>query len=545
MMFWLAILLGAALAACSQQPGVAGDHPDISTEAFLGLRAEHSEIRVGEQTTVTVNMQNVPMYAYHLFSSEPELEFFALQADSLDGGRARMSWRGDEHTHVLRLHWPDAERGPHPTQDPTETCERPGGVVDLEMMCVDACCADDQGDVSGLMTIGSCTGPSVNYASIDECIFGVDRGAGSSVCCLEYEEDLVCCNPLDQLMTRDECILQPGGLGRPIAECTDYVSRLKDVEWAVRRFALLDADECVSSSGQYKAVGLLPEYCICCEEPNNARKLSISELCDGSDTALPAEACFAGACTPDKPPPYTVDTCRVACCELSDGSVVIEDHYRCTEEGSTDLGFQSDRCPLTSVCCHQGSDFEWVSGLQVGRCSSTATITGLEPGTVTFGIRQVTRTTSPVQFREFPSAGTTVSIKILEGDTPPVCEPPAFDISGRYNERYNCFDGQVCTEADVTFVIQIYQTETDDPDTFRFSNLEGSWSGDGRLCGVMHAISPRPRLFHSRHLRVVRVSAQEPRRRMEHPQLRHRSARVRKNRETREARIRQGAADGR
>jgi hypothetical protein len=78
-----------------------------------------------------------------------------------------------------------------------------------------------------------------------------------------------------------------------------------------------------------------------------------------------------------------------------------------------------------------------------------------------------------------------VTVTVLPGEEPPDCDPPAFDISGRYDERYNCSAEGVCVSDDVPYVITIYQLPDADPSEFEFSDMAGDWRGSGTLCGTV------------------------------------------------------------
>lgn len=492
---WLGILSCAALAACTTQPPPAGDHPDVSTEAFLGLQAERSEINVGEHTTVTVHMQNLPMFAYHMFSSPDE--YFALVATSSDGGEVGMLSNSYEDRDEVQLVWRDPVRGPHPTQDPTNTCEGPGGNVEQESECAYVCCVDEQGSPTELTLAGSCPEMNLSLPHVDECIFGLSREHFESVCCLEYDKALVCCDPHDELMSRDQCLVL-GGFATPMTACTDYLFQLGQDEfsWAHRRVVLAKQDACVSTN-DYLTVQLPAEDCLCCEKLDGDRDLSLAELCRAQEKEWPAEACFANSCSADEDRPYQMHSCKVACCELPGGSVVIEDRLVCTLEGGADLGFQSERCPLISVCCHQERDFEWVSGLQVGRGSSSVRVTGASAGTVTFKLRQVTSVTPPVLFRDFPSSGSEVTVKVTGngGD----CVPSFSDVGGDsanpviWEEIYTCTDnaGNCFGEEDVEVALALTQTGKD----IDWEIVEGFGKGSefsGEMCDSSFEWTSKP-----------------------------------------------------
>ncbi|MCA9584259.1 MAG: hypothetical protein KC657_02770 [Myxococcales bacterium] len=60
---------------------------------------------------------------------------------------------------------------------------------------------------------------------------------------------------------------------------------------------------------------------------------------------------------------------------------------------------------------------------------------------------------------------------------------PAFDITGTWDERYNCVAAGSCVDQDATSAIIFAKDPDRPPATYTFRSKSGEWTGSGKLCG--------------------------------------------------------------
>ncbi len=437
----LVALLQALPTACSTDPE--------ATEA----KASRVELRCAEDD-VRIVLSNVPWFARSYF---PGHEHFVVEQLSADGGRVKFIRPGPElgDAKLGAVAWVFPVFGVHGGVDGRADCVARGGEPLPAEDCWRVCCQHGDGRQELLPWV-TCERLGGTQRSLADC----DRVA--NVCC------------------------KMGGT---------------HVDGQIR---LIPAGDCAMDGG----VPVDPGWCMCCRPGRSDLAEVIAGRCGLNlvddiadpmamfvtnccwDEPLSGSGAIYGACGEELPQPpcsdvavgYEDHRCGEACCATDEGHAIVR-----AEQCPADRVVPDESCQLSPLCCalEEGEPLSMV-GNTLGTVEGYIAFEPVSAGTVFFKVRQ--RAGSPIYFHEEQLGSSSCSVEVAapaEGEGEGECDPPAFDISGAYNERYSCSEAGSCVDSDQEGVHSLVPRAGGEPGEYEFGEVDSDqgWSGQGRLCG--------------------------------------------------------------